>query len=89
MADIHDGDAERLNIRPGDRIVLRTSAGELTVAANPTFTVKPGTVHLYHGYREADVNAIVPPDWSDPCSGFPGYRSVPCAIEKPAEEAGS
>ena len=54
--------------------------------ANPTFTVKPGTVHLYHGYREADVNSIVPPGYNDPYSGFPGYRSVPCALRR--KEAG-
>ena len=45
-------------------------------------TVKPGTVHMYHGYREADVNRIIPPGHNDPYSGFPGYRSVRCAVVK-------
>ena len=37
---------------------------------------------MYHGYREADVNSIVPPGHNDPYSGFPGYRSVRCAVVK-------
>ena len=82
LAELNDGDAAALGVAPGDRIELRTAAGSLTVKAAPTFTVKPGTVHLYHGYREADVNAIVPPGHNDPYSGFPGYRSVPCAVER-------
>jgi hypothetical protein len=35
---------------------------------------------MYQGYREADVNAIVPPGHNDPYSGFPGYRSVRCNV---------
>ena len=41
---------------------------------------------LYHGYREADVNAIIPAGHNDPYSGFPGYRSVRCRVEKEAQE---
>ena len=61
-------------------------AGSLTVAANPTRRALPGTVWLYHGYREADVNAIIPAGHNDPYSGFPGYRSVRCRVEKEAQE---
>lgn len=85
-ADLNDKDAEKLGIRRGDRIRLGTRAGSITVAANPTFTVKPGTVHMYHGYREADANSIVPPGHNDPYSGFPGFRSVRCAVEKEVAE---
>ncbi len=84
-ADLNDQDARALGIAPGDAIALSTRAGSITVAANPTSAVKPGTVFLYHGYREADVNSIIPPGHNDPYSGFPGYRSVRCAIVR--EEA--
>ncbi len=82
MADLNDEDAARMEVCPGDRVTLTTSAGSLSVRANPTPQVKSGTVYLYHGYREADVNAIVPPDHNDPYSGFPGYRSVPCQVRR-------
>ena len=81
-ADLNAQDAARLGIRRGDPIRLTTHVGSITVAANPTLRVKPGTVHMYHGYREADVNSIIPPGHNDPYSGFPGYRSVRCAVEK-------
>ena len=82
MADLNSADAARMGICRGDLIELRTSAGAITVAANPTLRVKEGTVHMYHGYREADVNSIVPAGHNDPYSGFPGYRSVRCAVVK-------
>lgn len=85
-ADLNDEDAAALGIGRGDAIELSTRIGAITVAANPTRTVKPGTVFLYHGYREADVNAIIPPGHNDPYSGFPGYRSVRCAVTKKEAE---
>ena len=85
MADINDEDASDMGVVRGDRISITTTAGSITVAANPTARVKRGTIHMYHGYREADANAIVPPGHNDPYSGFPGYRSVRCAV-RPAED---
>ena len=85
MADMNDQDAARLGVERGDLIRLSTSAGSLTVAANPTRRAMEGTVYLYHGYREADANSIVPPGHNDPYSGFPGYRSVRCRVEKEAQ----
>ena len=85
-ADLNDGDAQRLGIAPGDDMTLSTQVGAITVKANPTRTVKPGTVFLYHGYREADVNSIIPPGHNDPYSGFPGYRSVRCSVSRREED---
>lgn len=82
MADLNREDAASLGIGEGDEIELRTAAGAITVRANPSARVLPGTVFMYHGYREADVNSIIPPLHNDPYSGFPGYRSVRCSITK-------
>ena len=82
MADLNDEDCKRMGIKAGDTISLCTHVGSITVKANPTSVVKPGTVHMYHGYSEADVNSIIPPGHNDPYSGFPGYRSVRCAVKK-------
>jgi anaerobic selenocysteine-containing dehydrogenase len=85
MADLNDEDAKALGLVRGDKIQLETTAGSITVAVNPTMRVKRGTVHMYHGYREADVNSIIPPGHNDPYSGFPGYRSVRCNV-RPVKE---
>lgn len=81
-ADLNNEDAEEMGIKAGDKIILSTRVGEISMAANPTITVKKGTVFMYHGYSEADVNSIIPPGHNDPYSGFPGYRSLRCALRK-------
>ena len=50
--------------------------------ANPTARVLPGMVHMYHGYREADVNSLMDRDNLDPYCGFPGFRSTRCGVRK-------
>lgn len=82
MADLNDEDCRRLGVKRGDEICISTHVGAITVLANPTSAVKEGTVHMYHGYSEADINSIIPPEHNDPYSGFPGYRSVRCAVTK-------
>lgn len=82
MLDLNAGDAAKLGLARGDAVRLRTAAGSITLRANPTLRVREGAVFCYHGYREADVNSIIPPLHNDPYSGFPGYRSVCCRIEK-------
>lgn len=79
-ADLSVEDAERLGVRGGDDIELYTALGQITVKANPTRTVRPGTVSMYHGYREADVNTIIPNTHLDPYCGFAGFKSVRCGI---------
>ena len=81
-ADLNDEDAKKLGIEKGDTIELFTRAGTITVGANTTRAVKPGTVFMYHGYTEADVNSIIPHGHNDPYSGFPGYRSTRCGVKK-------
>ena len=43
---------------------------------------------MYHGHPDADVNLLLDPDYLDPISGFPGYRSALCRVDRvEAEEA--
>lgn len=81
-ADINPEDAKKLRIKQDDTIELVTRNGAITVKANLTYTVLKGVVHMYHGYREADVNAVIGRLHLDPYSGFPGYRTVRCAVRK-------
>ena len=41
-----------------------------------------GTVYIYHGYPEADVNTLLDPEKVDPYSGFPAFRSSRAGIRK-------
>lgn len=86
MADINPADGERLGISQGMEIVLRTTVGAITVKANVTLSAREGEVVMYHGYREANVNELIPVDYLDPCTGFPGYKQVPCSVSAAGKE---
>lgn len=81
MADISMEDAARLGLSRGDSVRLTTDGGSLCVKVNPTSAVLEGTIHLFHGYEEANANALIPADWLDPCTGFPAYKSIGCDME--------
>ena len=85
MADINDSDAQRLGIGRDDFITIYNHNGTITVRANPTAKILPGTVQMFHGYKEADVNELIPASYLDPYSGYPGYNSIRCNIIKAKE----
>lgn len=85
--DISPALAAKKGIKQGSEVVLSTTAGKLTLKANITNLCLEDMVCLYHGYSEADVNSIVPKGHNDPYSGFPGYRSIRCRIDKADAEA--
>ena len=81
-ADISPSDAARLGIKQDDVIGISTPKGAIVVKANLTQMVQPGVVHMYHGHPEADVNVLFENDYLDPLSGYPGFKSGLCKIEK-------
>ncbi len=81
-AELSLEDAQGLGVEEGDWIQVETPFGALRVRAMPTKTVRAGEIYLFHGYREADVNAILDPDGLDPYSGFPAYRSACCSVRR-------
>ncbi len=81
-ADLNPADASALGIAQGDAIELATPTGSIWVRANLSHMIRPGDVHMFHGYPEADVNRLLEGDYLDPISGFPGYKAALCAVRK-------
>jgi anaerobic selenocysteine-containing dehydrogenase len=81
-ADLNPADAARLGVQQDDTIRIATPRDAIVVKANLTRTVQPGVVHMYHGHSEADVNRLFDGDYLDPLSGFPGFKSALCRVEK-------
>jgi anaerobic selenocysteine-containing dehydrogenase len=81
-ADISPGDAARLGIKQDDAIRISTPKDAIVVKANLTQMVQPGVIHMYHGHSEADVNLLFEGDYLDPLSGYPGFKSALCKVEK-------
>lgn len=82
MADINPEDAETLGISQGDDIEIFTDFGCIGLKANLTAMTDRGTVYVYHGYPEADVNTLLDPENVDPYSGFPAFRSSRAGLRK-------
>ena len=81
-ADINPEDAERLGIKQDDYIRISTPKNSIVVRANLTQMAQPGVVHMHHAFAQADVNILFEADYLDPISGFPGFKSALCNIEK-------
>ncbi|MBU0735376.1 MAG: molybdopterin-dependent oxidoreductase [Proteobacteria bacterium] len=82
MVDINPIDAEARCVSQDDRVRLSTQRGSIRVKANLTEVVPPGTVNIYHGYPGADINQLIEPDYLDPISGYPGFKSLLCEVTK-------
>jgi anaerobic selenocysteine-containing dehydrogenase len=82
MVDMNPKDARERGISHGDPVTLSTRRGAIRVLANLTEIVPPGVVNMYHAYPEADVNVLIEPDYVDPISGYPGFKSLLCQVKK-------
>ena len=81
-ADVNPSDAARLGVKQDEAIRISTPKGAIVVKANLTQMVQPGVVHMYHAHPEADVNLLFEGDYLDPLSGFPGFKSALCKVER-------
>jgi anaerobic selenocysteine-containing dehydrogenase len=82
MLDINPVDAHQRGIGQGDRVALATPRNSFEVKANLTEVVPPGVINIFHGYREPEINTLIDPDYLDPVSGFPGFKSLICQVTK-------
>lgn len=82
LLDMNPSDASERGITAEDWVWLETPRGRIRVKSNLTETVLPGVVHMAHGLQEADVNVLIEPDYLDPISGFPGFKSLRCQVTR-------
>jgi len=82
LVDINPEDAEARGLSDGDPITLSTPKGSISFKAHLTELAPPGVVSVYHGLPGAEINNIIEPDYRDPISGFPGFKSLLCQIKK-------
>ena len=87
LATISPVDAEVIGVKDGDWVRLTTPIGSAEYMVDVDHGVKPGVVHAYHDDPERNINFLLDDQYNDPISGFPGYRSYFCRLEK-AEACG-
>lgn len=82
LLDIHPEDAGKLGIADGDAVRIISPAGAVTGIAAHNISGRCGTVYMYHGNAKGEANDLIHKDYLDPISGFPGYKSYFCRIER-------
>lgn len=87
LVEIHPEDGEKYHIKDGATVKVVSPSGEMDGIAAYTIAGKPGVVNIYHGNPKGDANELIGKDYLDPISGFPGYRSYFCRIERVEEES--
>jgi len=80
--DLNPLDARSRQISHNDWVQLETPRASIKVRANITEITPPGVVNMYHAFPGADVNLLIEPDYLDPISGYPGFKSLLCQINK-------
>lgn len=82
VLDINPRDADARDILQEDPVLLSTPRNTIAVKANVTEKVPPGVINIYHGYSDPEINTLFDVDYLDPISGFPGFKSLLCQVQK-------
>ena len=82
LAEIHPEDAADLHMENGEEILLKTPVGSMELTLKITASTLKGTINVYHGAGQKDINLLLDDKYLDPVSGFPGYKSYCCRLEK-------
>ncbi|MGO5052540.1 molybdopterin-containing oxidoreductase family protein [Lachnospiraceae bacterium LCP25S3_G4] len=86
LVDLHPKEGKAYGIQDGDKVRINTPIGSIEGIACWNTTGLSGVIHMYHGNPKADVNNVLDRTYLDPISGFPGYKSYFCNIEKVQED---
>jgi len=83
LAEIHPETAKQHGIADGDRVVVETKTGQITVRVKTTDDLMPGIVNVLHGWAEAlNQNVLTELKPSDPVTGYPELRALACRIRR-------
>jgi anaerobic selenocysteine-containing dehydrogenase len=83
LAEIHPETAKQYGIADGDRVVVETKTGQITVKVMTTDDLMPGIVNVLHGWAEAlNQNVLTELKPSDPVTGYPELRALACRIRR-------
>ena len=65
-----------------EEVIIKTPIGSMELTLKTTSSTLKGTVNVYHGAGLKDINLLLDDKYLDPISGFPGYKSYCCRLEK-------
>lgn len=86
---MHPQDAAARGIEDGDSVEIRSPRGRVTMVAEVTEAIMPGTVDASMGggtpvgpeaWQTANINELTDMNHFDPISGFPIYKTLLCEV---------
>lgn len=80
LLEINPADAERLGVRPGEPVWVRSRRGSITVKARVTGKVPEGIIFLPFHFREAAANLLTI-NAVDPNANIPEFKVCAAAVE--------
>lgn len=80
-ATMSPAEAEKRGIVDGDAVRVTTPIGSRVLTAQVSANVQDGQIFAQHD-DAVNVNDIIDSDYCDPISGFPGFRTYFCQVEK-------
>jgi predicted molibdopterin-dependent oxidoreductase YjgC len=79
FAEINPGDAERLGVADGAAVTVETRRGAISIPANVTQRVRPGTVFVPFHFWEAPANRLTNTA-RDPMAKIPEFKVCACRV---------
>jgi anaerobic selenocysteine-containing dehydrogenase len=85
LVEINPEPAKRLGIADGERVVVESPKGSITLRAKITPDIHPQVLSLQHGWDEANANVLTDNEAHDPISGYPAFKTILCQVRKTGE----
>ncbi len=82
VMQINPIDAKKIGVKNDDWLRVSSPVGEMEIRALVSDIVLPGVVHAPHGWEESPVNMLIPDKALCDITGFPGFKSSLCQVEK-------
>jgi anaerobic selenocysteine-containing dehydrogenase len=85
LVEINLESARNLGVADGERVVVESAKGSISLKAKITAEVPAGVLSLQHGWEEANVNILTDNEPHDPISGYPAFKTTLCRVRKIGE----
>jgi anaerobic selenocysteine-containing dehydrogenase len=82
LIEINIDAAKDIDIHNGDQVILESPQGRIQLRAKLTKDIHPKVVSVQHGWNEANVNLLTSDENTDPVSGYPAFKNIPCRVLK-------
>jgi predicted molibdopterin-dependent oxidoreductase YjgC len=83
FAEINPVDAEAIDLKDGQAVVLKSRRGQVRTKARISEDVPPGTIFLAFHWREAPANVLTQDHTLDPVAKIPEYKITAIRLENP------